>query len=90
MLSAKQGHEMVLDGNELDRIVYDAIRNRSSSALTREEIAQLVLDHIKLHISEYIMPSIERLRGKDQIIEDRDDSRGRPYTYNVSPIKRRF
>ena len=81
---------MVLDAHELDWIVYNAIRNCSPLTPTREEIAQLALDHITLHISEYITPSIERLVKEKRIIEDSDASRGRPYVYCISPLKRRL
>ncbi len=72
---------MELDGDELDRIVYKTIQDCSHLALTREEIAQHVLDHIKHHVLQYILPSIERLVETKQVIEDRDVSRGRPYVY---------
>lgn len=81
---------MVLDAHELDWIVYNAIRSCSPLSPTREEIAQLALDHINLHISEYITPSIERLVKEKRIIEDSDADRGRPYIYRISPIKRRI
>jgi hypothetical protein len=78
---------MVLDRAELDRIVYDAISDLSSlkPPPNCEEIAASVLDHIKQHILEYVMPSIERLVANEQVIEDRDDSRGRPYVYYLPP-----
>jgi hypothetical protein len=80
---------MVLDPHEMDWIVYNAIRGCSPLTPTREEIAQLALDHIKLHISEYITPSIERLVKEKRVIEDSDASRGRPI-YSISPFKRRL
>ena len=76
---------MVLDGNELDRIVYDVVQDCSRVRPTREEIAQHVLDHIKMHISDYVVPSIERLVREKRNIEDRDTSRGRPYIYWAAP-----
>jgi hypothetical protein len=81
---------MVLDAHELDWIVYNAIRSCGPLTPTREEIAQLALDHIKLHISEYITPSIERLVKEKRIIEDSDASRGHRYVYRISPFKRRL
>jgi hypothetical protein len=81
---------MVLDTHEMDWIVYSAIRSCSPLTPTREEIAQLALDHIKLNISEYITPSIERLVKEKRIIEDGDAGRGRPYVYSISPFKRRL
>jgi hypothetical protein len=90
ILSGKQRHDMVLDVHEMDWIVYSAIRSCGPMTPTREEIAQLALDHIKLHISEYIMPSIERLVKERRIIEDSDGSRGRPYVYRISPFKRQL
>jgi hypothetical protein len=81
---------MVLDAHEMDWIVYNAIRTCGPLTPTREEIEQLALDHIKLNISEYIMPAIVRLVKEKRIIEDSDDSRGRPYVYRISPIKRRL
>lgn len=88
--SGEQGPEMVLDAHELDWIVYNAIRSCSPLTPTREEIAQLALDHIKLHISEYIVPSIERLVKEKRIIENSDASKARPYVYSISPFKRRL
>jgi hypothetical protein len=72
----------------MDWIVYNAIRSCSPLTPTREEIAQLALDHIKPHISEYIVPSIERLVKEKRIIEDSDA--GRPDVYSISPFKRRL
>ncbi len=72
---------MELDGGEMDRIVYDIVRECSHLAPTRDEIAQHVLDHLRHHMSQYILPSIQRLVDREQIIEDRDVSRGRPYRY---------
>jgi hypothetical protein len=81
---------MVLDAHEMDWIAYNPIRSCSPLTPTREEIAQLALDHIKLHISEYITPSIERLVKEKRIIEDSDASRERPYVYSISSFKRRL
>jgi hypothetical protein len=78
---------MVLDRAELDRIVYDVIRDWDALRLTREQIADHVLDrmldHIKLHILEYVSPSIDRLLANERVIEDRDSSRGRPDIYHL-------
>ncbi len=81
---------MELSPNRLDTLVLDIIRENSPQHPTREEISQLALDHIKSNISQYIQPSIDRLVRSGQIEDDRDCSRGRPYTYSVPPIKRRF
>ena len=79
---------MELDRDELDRIVYDAVFECGQLNPTREEIAQYVLDHIKDHISQYVQPSIDRLLLAKRIDDDRDSSRGRPYTYRILPMRR--
>ncbi len=74
---------MELFGDELDRIVYKMIReaDASGTALTREELAQSVLDYVSPLILEYILPSLERLSLAGMIEEDRDCKKGRPYIY---------
>jgi hypothetical protein len=83
MLSGKQGQIMELCGDELDRIVYEIVReaDASGTAVTREQVAQLVLDYVSPRIVEYVVPSLERLFLAGMIDEDRDSTRGRPYIY---------
>lgn len=82
---------MELNAKELDRIVYAIIKDGgSSTAFTREQIAQLVIDDIAPRIAGYILPSLERLVSENQIEVDRDSSRGLPYTYSVPKFIRRF
>jgi hypothetical protein len=76
---------MELCGDELDRIVYDILREHDAAGLTvsREEIAQLVLDYISPRIAQYVIPSLNRLFIAGRIDEDRDSTRGRPYIYFI-------
>lgn len=80
---------MELDRDELDRIVFEAVRDCGPMHHpTREEIGELVLDHIRSHISQYVQPSIDRLLQAKRIDDDRDCTRGRPYTYRILPMRR--
>lgn len=74
---------MELCGAELDRIVLDIVREHAGMRITRQEIAEAVLDYIRPRIMGYVQPSIDRLSLSDEIDEDRDSKRGRPYIYDV-------
>jgi hypothetical protein len=77
---------MELCGDELDRIVYDIVREHDATGMTvsRDEIAQLVLDYISPRIADYVIPSLDRLLIAGRIDEDRDSTRGRPYIYFIA------
>ena len=62
-------------------IVRDLDGNGFSYTATRQSISNLVLDHFRDHISDYVLPSIQRLVQSGRIVEDRDDTPGRPYRY---------
>ena len=70
-----------LDATEMDNIVHSVVRE--CDYITREDLAIQVVDHIRNHISQYILPPIRRLVSQKRIIEDQDASRGRPYIYYV-------
>ena len=76
---------MELNADELDRIIFEIIREHNAGGLrpTREEIAHLVLNYISSHIDANVIASLDRLIHAGKIDEDRGATRGRPYNYNV-------
>lgn len=78
---------MELNADAIDTLVYEivrdweAVRGDCRSPLGREEICQSVLEHLKKHIAQYVLLSLQRLAEKGAIIEDRDVNQGRPYRY---------
>ena len=74
---------MELNADAMDTLVYEIVRDCQglNPPLGREEIYQNVLDHLKEHIAQYVLPSLQKLVENGAIIEDRDVSRGRPYRY---------
>lgn len=80
---------MELNAETMDRLVFEIVRDTTGKGLKhpldREEINQFVLDHITANLSNYVLPSINRLVSNGAIIEDRDDGNihhnGRPYRY---------
>jgi hypothetical protein len=81
MLGAK--HEA--GAMDLDQLIFEIIRDLDqhgfSKTATRQDINDLVLDHLKDRISSYVQPAIERLVNAGRIVEDRDSTQGRPYRY---------
>jgi hypothetical protein len=76
---------MELDQSSIDNLIFGIVRDLDghgfSKTATRQDINELVLNHFRDHISDYVLPAIQRLVQSERIVEDRDTSQGRPYRY---------
>lgn len=78
---------MKLDSDELDKLICDVVPMHPMFA-TREDIVESVASHVRAHLETQVLASLNRLIGRNLIEDDRDCSRGRPYTYSHTPVRR--
>ena len=69
---------------EIDCIVHGIVRACDPLNLTRPELEQLVIDHLKANISGYVDESIRNLSRSKKVQEIFDERRGRPFIQYIA------
>jgi hypothetical protein len=74
---------VIINNEELDNLVYEMMQDCSdvNPPLTRGEIAQIVMDHLRLNIRNYVFGSLKRLAAKGLLRDDSAASQNEPSHY---------